>query len=223
MKSFKWKLYLSNFIQQSSFLSLSLFPNRNQNLTRFLSHEILIIYLSLPSSIYYQRNQDEKMEKLSETDKMDALIDENVEEDEYFSRSGTATALCASRVNEIEVEAGIGSGLDSKEEREREGESRLKGNVKDCSKREEEMNVKEENKGGGRDGIGLKGTKKEEEEQTLCGIVLDVVLLGAPICSTVRRFHLILLLYRIPFFFWSLHNSGAHEYRLTTDYRLCDR
>ena len=169
------------------------FQNQNQNLTQFLSHEVLIIDLSLLSSFFNQRNQNEKMKRLSHADKMDAVNDENVEEDEYFFRSGTATALCESLVNEVEVEAGIESGLDSKEERERGGESRLKGNVKECSEREEEMNVKEKNKDGGRDGVGLKGTKKEEEEQTLSGIVLDVVLLGAPICSTVRKFHLILL------------------------------
>ena len=101
-----------------------------------------------------------------------------------------------------EVEAGIGPEVNFKGEREREGDSSQKGDVKNCTEDEKEMKFKEEIKGEGRDGKGLKGTKKkvgegegegEGQGHNLSGIVLDVVLLGAPICSTVRRYNNILL------------------------------
>ena len=128
------------------------------------------------------------------------MTDGNAEDEKQCLGLETATTVRESHVDE--VEAGIGSGVDFKGEREREGDSIQKGDVKNCTEDEKEMKFKEEVKGEGSDGKGLKGTKKKVGEgrgevdgqgPNLSGIVLDVVLLGAPICSTVRRYNIILL------------------------------
>ena len=129
---------------------------------------------------------------------MDAVNDKNAEDEKQCLGLETATTVRESHVDE--VEARIGSGVSFKGEREREGDSSQKGDVKNCTEDEKETKFKEEIKGEERDGKGLKGTKKivgegegEGQGHNLSGIVLDVVLLGAPICSTVRRYNIILL------------------------------
>ena len=128
------------------------------------------------------------------------MIDKNAEDEKQCLGLETATTVRESHVDE--VEAGIGPEVNFKGEREREGDSSQKGDVKNCTKDEKEMKFKEEIKGEEMDGKGLKGTKKkvgegegegEGQGHNLSGIVLDVVLLGAPICSTVRRYNNILL------------------------------
>ena len=129
---------------------------------------------------------------------VDAVTDGNAEDEKQCLGLETATTVRESHVDE--VEAGIGPGVNFKGEREREGDSSQKGDVKNCTEDEKEMKFKEEIKGEERDRKGLKGTKKKVGEgegdgqgHNLSGIVLDVVLLGAPICSTVRRYNNILL------------------------------
>ena len=130
------------------------------------------------------------------------MTDGNAEDEKQCLGLETATTVRESHVDE--VEAGIGPGVNFKGEREREGDSSQKGDEKNCTEDEKETKFKEEFKGEGRDGKGLKGTKKkvgegegegegEGQGHNLSGIVLDVVLLGAPICSTVRRYNNILL------------------------------
>ena len=123
---------------------------------------------------------------------MDAVIDKNAEDEKQCLGLETATTVRESH--------GIGPEVNFKGEREREGDSSQKGDEKNCTEDEKETKFKEEIKGEERDGKGLKGTKKivgegegEGQGHNLSGIVLDVVLLGAPICSTVRRYNNILL------------------------------